>query len=106
MACEYCLNGNVSEEFRYCPKCGEHIGVVRGLRLIKMMAEETLKVLNNCTKDENGNVIITEREPITVEHFELGRHPVKAFEPEKVDISRELIWLEANGIINGGTDDV
>ena len=106
MACKYCLENELQEGFRYCPKCGERIETIRGIKYIGELANIALGLWSGkLIKDEEGNILKVEREPFEVDIHAMGNMPLTKFDWEDVDISREMIWLEANSIINGGTND-
>lgn len=97
MACKYCLNGELPEDFSYCPKCSEHLGVHQVLRWIEELFEEAhkrfVKSLSNSVIDENGNILELEREPIEVRHLGFDESTIAPDNHDDIDISRELEWL-------------
>lgn len=85
---------------------------IEELSRLSKMAEARIRSRNdesNQVRDENGNLMTFERKPdvagLKVNVASFDDKPINPFDWENVDITREMIWLEADSIINGGNDE-
>ena len=133
MTCKYCRSDEFPLDFNFCPICGHGMYIINAKRKLAKLAEDLIerdskktgeaidmlsklskialiKVLTGCdlheyTYDENGNLMEVEREPFDIKDNSFDGQPINSFDWENVDITREMIWLEADSIINGGNDE-
>lgn len=113
MACDYCLKTEGLEDtWIFCPMCGQHLDAVKTLRWLYKMGERFFsrqvkpspEFNPNAVYDEDGNPMEMDSTLHMGIKFDPPAFDTVKFEPEKVDISRELNWLklhsDAEKIVN------
>lgn len=95
MACDYCLNTKGLEEtWAHCPMCGGRLDVVRFVNMLKDICEEAMERVRNAVHDENGNPMEMDSTLDMSARFDTPTFDTLKFDPENVDISKELNWLK------------
>ena len=90
LSCEFCIKpSNLDNKWKYCPVCGKNLKIIRTFHKINtLLFLNLIQDSDNTVMDENGELLEFERIPWNSE-FDLI-----TFEPDKVDISKELQWLK------------